>query len=341
MSAARQLADMIMAGVGRLIPPREHEWAEAMAAEQAEIRDHRDALAFSAGCLRAAGWQRARALAPDGSWFWPGLAIAILLLGTAAIPRSGSSAFVWAPVGGLMTVLTLENFGGRLSFGRIVLLAFKAGAMSALLFLAVALFLFLPEGDGRLARIAQLSFVAALMTLFTTISGAAAAPLLSNPPSAGAPQPRRSIDMAMARHPGTSAGLALGLLYLVEAVFNTGLLFAVWPILGGIFAAALVKWNPGTDLTAGSGARAGAKAGLVGGLVLLVAGTPLTLYLMRKLGEEPGFFGITFDMGPIPTLLTIFSIYVLFGILVAAATGALTGMLAGRAGSRTDHAVRH
>jgi hypothetical protein len=123
----------------------------------------------------------------------------------------------------------------------------------------------------------------------------------------------------MARHPGTSAGLALGLLYLVEAVFNTGLLFAVWPILGGIFAAALVKWNPGTDLTAGSGARAGAKAGLVGGLVLLVAGTPLTLYLMRKLGEEPGFFGITFDMGPILTLLTIFSIYVLFGILVAAA----------------------
>lgn len=339
MSGPRRLADRLMAGAGRLIPLHQRDWAEAMAAEQAQIDCHREALAFSAGCLRAAGWQRLRALAPDGSWFWPGLVTALLLLVTAAIPRSGSAALFWAPVGGLLAVMTLEQVGGRLSFRRIVLLAFKTGLLSAFLFLAVALFLFVPAGDGRAARIVQLAFVAALMAFFTTISGAAAAPLFCDPPGARAPSHRRSIDMAMARHPGTSAGAALGLLYLIEAVFDTGLLFAVWPILAGIFAAALVKWNEGAELTPGSGASAAAKAGLVGGAILLIVGTPVTYYLMQKLGEEPGFFGITFNMGPIPTLLTIFGIYSLFGILVAAATGALTGMLAGRSSSRSDERV--
>lgn len=339
MSGVRQLAGVLAHAASRLMPERHVDWGRAMIAEQANIEDQREALAYSAGCLRAAGWQRLRALAPDGSWFWPGLLIAILLLGTAALPRSGSSALIWAPVGGLAMVLTIEQIGGRFTFERIVFLAFKTGLLSAILFLAVALFLFVPEGEGRSARIAQLAFVAAIMAFLTTIGGAAAAPLLCSPPSAGAPPHGRSIDMAMARHPGTSAGVALGILYLFEAVFNTGPLFAVWPILAGIFAAALVRWDQPTVLTPGSGAKAAAKAGLVGGLILLIVGTPITYYLMQTLGEEPGFFGITFDMGPIPTLLMIFGIYSLCGVLLAAATGAVTGMLAGRGTSRRDEPV--
>jgi hypothetical protein len=126
---------------------------------------------------------------------------------------------------------------------------------------------------------------------------------------------------------------------MFEAVFSTGILFAAWPILGGIFAAALVKWDPAARLTPGSGARAGAKAGLVGGLVLLIVGTPLTYYLMQKLGEEPGLFGVSFGLGPVVTLLAMFGIYALFGILVAAAAGALTGLLGGRASREREGAA--
>jgi hypothetical protein len=104
--------------------------------------------------------------------------------------------------------------------------------------------------------------------------------------------------------------------------------------LGGIFAAALTRRHPTTPLRPGTGAAAGAKAGLVGGLVLLIAGTPLTYWLMTKLDEEPGLFGVTFEMGPIPTLLAMFSIYSLFGILVAAIAGAVTARLRGSAPTR-------
>lgn len=329
MSGARRLAEALLGGAERLMPPGQANWARAMAAERAHIENSREALAFSAGCLRAAAWERLRALAPDGSWFWPGLATALLLLGTAAIPYSRSWPLIWAPVGGLVTVMSLEQIGGRLTMARLVLLALKTGLLSALLFFAGALFLFLPEGDAQSARIPQFAFLAALMAFFTTISGAAAAPLTCSPPSAGAPLNGRSIDMRIARYPGWTAGLPLGLLYMFEAVFATGILFALWPVLGGLFAAGLVKWSGAGRLTAGSGAQAGAKAGVVGGLVLLIVGSPLTYYLMQRLGEEPGFFGITFDLSPLATLLMIFGIYALFGILVAAATGALTGMLAG------------
>lgn len=336
MSAPRRLADTLMAGAGRLIPLRQREWAEAMAAEQSQIEDPAAALAFSAGCLRAAAWERLRALAPDGSWFWPGVAIGLLLLGTASIPGSRSWPLIWAPVGGLATVMTLAHAGARCNFARTVFLVFQTGLLGALLFFAGALFLFLSPGEAQSGRVAQFAFVAMLLAFVTTISGAAAAPLVCSPPGAGASSHRRRIDMRIARHPGWTAGLALGILYLFEAVFSTAILFAAWPILGGLFAAALVRWNPAARLTPGSGAQAGAKAGLVGGLVLLVVGTPLTFYLMQQLGEEPGFFGITFDLSPIVTLLVMFGIYALFGTLLAAAAGALTGLLGGRATAQRD-----
>ena len=136
------------------------------------------------------------------------------------------------------------------------------------------------------------------------------------------------------RRAATIAGLALGALYLVEAVIATGIFFALWPILGGIFAAGLVGWNRSAPMTARVGARAGARTGWVGGAVLLILGTPLTYVLLQRLGEQPGVFGVTFRLGMLPTLLLIFAAYVLFGVLAAAAAGAVTGYLRGGAGSR-------
>ena len=130
-------------------------------------------------------------------------------------------------------------------------------------------------------------------------------------------------------NPAITAGIALGILYMFEAVFATGILFAVWAILGGIFAAALTKWDPAMALTPGTGARAGARAGLVGGLVLLVVGTPITYFLLRELGEEPGLFGTTLGLPKLATLLLLFLAYAAFGTAVAAAAGGLTGLLGG------------
>lgn len=132
-----------------------------------------------------------------------------------------------------------------------------------------------------------------------------------------------------------TAGLALGSLYLVEAVIAAGLLFALWPILGGIFAAGLASWNREEALTARTGARAGAMAGVVGGAVLLIVGTPLTFFLLQQLGEEPGLFGIRFGLGPIPSLLIIFAMYAAGGLVIAAAAGALTGYLRGGGSNRS------
>lgn len=140
----------------------------------------------------------------------------------------------------------------------------------------------------------------------------------------------------MMRHKVTIAGLALGALYLIEAVISTGIFFALWPILGGVFAASLAGWDRRVALTARVGARAGAQAGVLAGMVLLIVGTPLTYYLLQQLGEKPGFFGRTFDLGLLPTLLIMFALYALFGILVAAAAGAGTSLLRGGVLSRRD-----
>lgn len=340
MSRARRLAHQFVELASRLMPERHGEWAQAMAAEQAHIEDHRSALAFSAGCLRAAGWERLRGLAPDASWFWPALVTAALLLISGSVPGSRAMPLLWAPVGGLLSVMMLEQMDGKMPFGRVVAIAFKAGLLCGFLFLAGALLLFMQEGEALSERFGHFLLIGTVIAFLTTISGGAVAPLICSPPGAGASQLGRIIDMAIARHPIFTAGIALGILYVFEALFATGILFAAWPILGGVFAAALMKWNSETRLTPGSGAAAGAKAGLIGGAILLIVGTPLTRYLMEKVNQEPKFFGVEFDLAPIPTLMVMFAIYALAGMLVAAAAGAITGLLAGRRSAGRDEPVR-
>lgn len=135
--------------------------------------------------------------------------------------------------------------------------------------------------------------------------------------------------MGLTRHPALTAGIALGILYIFEGMFSTGILFAVWPILGGVFAAALLKWNPAMPLTPASGARAAAGAAVIAGLVAIIFGTPLSYWLMRRVGESPEFFGTTFDLSPLLQLVVMYLIYSVGAGIVAAAAGALTGLLGG------------
>ena len=140
--------------------------------------------------------------------------------------------------------------------------------------------------------------------------------------------------MSRERNAVMTEGLALGALYLFEAVFSTGPMFLLWPILGGVFAAGLQSWRSPAGLSPQSGAKAGAQAALVAGLVLLIVGTPLTYYVLKQVNEEPGLFGMTFDLAPIINLLILFSVYAAFGLVLAAIAGAVTGLLRGGAAAR-------
>lgn len=330
MNLIRALADRMTGGARLLIPAAKSDWARAMAAEQEAIAEDGDALAFAAGCLRAAGWARMRAAAPDGAWLWPGAAFGLLFLATALVPGSGSLPLLWAPLAGILAVLALEPSARPAGFVGAAAIASKAGALAGFLFFVGAVAVRFAGTEASAPPMTTLAVAGVALALVTTISGAAVAPLLQARGPSNLSTSKGEEKMSRASHPVRTAGLALGGLYLIEAVIATGLLFAVWPILGGIFAAALTRRDPATRLTAGTGAAAGAKAGVVGGLVLLLIGTPLTLWLLTKLGEKPGLFGVTFDLGPVPTMMIMFAIYAAFGILVAAAAGALTGLLAGR-----------
>ena len=131
------------------------------------------------------------------------------------------------------------------------------------------------------------------------------------------------------------AGLLLGLLYLVEAVISTGAFFLLWPILGGLFAAGLAKRTE-PSFSVADGARSGFAAALIGAAILLVVGTPLTHFLLERLGEQPGFFGRRLELGPIASLLVMFGGYALLGLVVASIAGALVGLLAGRGQRRAN-----
>lgn len=183
--AARRLCDWLVVGAERLMPPGQAEWARAMAAEQAQISDHRAALAFSAGCLRAAGSERLRSIAPDGRWLWPGVALGLLLVGSAAIPGSRSWPLLWAPIGGLLTVMVLAG-GVQPSFGRAVAMAARAGLVGGSMFLVSATLMAVPAGAGASERMAGFAIAAVAMAFLTILGGAAAAPLVSRPPGAGA-----------------------------------------------------------------------------------------------------------------------------------------------------------
>lgn len=186
MGAPVNLAGTLLAAAERLMPSDRRDWARAMAAEQAAVGQPGEAVAFAAGCLRAAGRERLRSMAPDGKWAGPGLTFGMLAAATALIPGSGSLALLWAPVAGLLTIAMPASSGSRPTFSGAVILALKAGLVSG----AVLLTFTLLPGIGSPTpgdRLSALLVAAACAALLTTIGGIAAAPLVSKPPGPHAP----------------------------------------------------------------------------------------------------------------------------------------------------------
>lgn len=94
--------------------------------------------------------------------------------------------------------------------------------------------------------------------------------------------------MFATRHPVLTSGLLLGALFLGNASIDYSYAWPmVWPVLGGALAVALaarrhaVRWGEGIGL--------GAKAGMVGLLVILGVGAPLVYrYAGPELGRRMG-----------------------------------------------------
>jgi hypothetical protein len=61
-STRRRLADALVRGAGRVMPPGHQPWADAMRNEMAYTADDHEALRWAIGCLRAASLARIRGL---------------------------------------------------------------------------------------------------------------------------------------------------------------------------------------------------------------------------------------------------------------------------------------
>ena len=183
MRLKRRYAALLLDGAERLMPAEKADWARAMAAEAAHLPHDPTALAFAAGCARAAGVERMRALAPDAAWGWPGAAFGTLLLASALVQGSGSLPLLWSPIGGLVAVLLLGEAGRTKSFLAVIAIATKTGALIGLLFAVAALFLLLATGQPLVGdRATGFAAASVAVVLLTSLGGAAVAPLVCKPP---------------------------------------------------------------------------------------------------------------------------------------------------------------
>lgn len=127
------------------------------------------------------------------------------------------------------------------------------------------------------------------------------------------------------------AGILLGILYVFEAIFKTGPLFLLWPIIGGVFATYFLARQQG-PIRARDGAAVGARAGVLGGIVLLVVGVPAVYALLLAIAPDQLQAEMSKLSLPLPRnlFLLIFSIaasYALGGLLLATAGGILASFV--------------
>lgn len=125
-------------------------------------------------------------------------------------------------------------------------------------------------------------------------------------------------------------GIVLGALYLVESVAKTGLLFLVWPIIGGALAAYLYAKSAPPPVPASEGAKLGALAGLIGGLILVAIGTPLVYSVLSQANARLSFFGINLPLEGISLILGVTILYACLGLVIATLSGIVTTLIAGK-----------
>ena len=125
-------------------------------------------------------------------------------------------------------------------------------------------------------------------------------------------------------------GIVLGVLYLVESVMKTGLLFLVWPVIGGALAAYLYARNAQPPVPASEGAKVGALAGIIGGLILVIIGTPLIYLVLSEVNARLTIFGQNLPLDGISLILGVTLIYAGLGLIIATVSGLVTMLIVGK-----------
>lgn len=149
------------------------------------------------------------------------------------------------------------------------------------------------------------------------------------------------VEKPMKLQPVLIGGLVLGLGSLIPVVSYGNLCCCGWGIAGGALAAyLLVKRSPVLPISTGDGASAGALAGVVGSLIYLIIGVPISLLrwdaLIAQMDQRANLadaasrelmIQIVATMQNYPVLIAL-AFWLLFAIvcICAAAVGGLIGV---------------
>ena len=130
----------------------------------------------------------------------------------------------------------------------------------------------------------------------------------------------------------TLAGVALGVLFVIAAVVrNVSWVPFVLPLLGGMLAAYLAGRR--SPVTAGEGAKYGAIAGAIGGLMLVLIGAPLVYFIVRShvdIEAQMRQSGFSSPMSGFLLLIVYTLVHAVIGVLIATVGGLLGALIFGR-----------
>lgn len=146
--------------------------------------------------------------------------------------------------------------------------------------------------------------------------------------------------MASQSKPAVTAGIILGIAYLIAALIeNPWWIPFVLPFLSGALAVYLSSRR--SNVSAASGAKLGAIAGSIGGLMLVVIGAPLVYLVVSSLVDfekKMRQSGLDIGVGGFAFMLIYLLIYAAIGVALASIAGLVSALIFGK--SRIEGSLR-
>jgi hypothetical protein len=136
--------------------------------------------------------------------------------------------------------------------------------------------------------------------------------------------------MAEQSSSATTAGILTGILFTAVAMIpNSHAYPLIVPLLGGALAVYLA--GRASSVGIGDGAKLGAKAGAIGGLIFVLIGTPLIYLLVGPaMREQLRGAGLNLPLDGLLALLAGLLIVAVIGLLLAIIGGVVTALVIGR-----------
>ena len=138
--------------------------------------------------------------------------------------------------------------------------------------------------------------------------------------------------MAEKSKSAVTAGIILGILFLIAALIqNAWWIPIVLPLLCGALAVYLASRK--APVAVGEGAKFGAVAGIIGGLILVVIGAPLVYFVVRSLTDIEAQMrqsGLNLPGGGLGFLIVYTLIYAGIGVVLASIGGLIAAPIFGK-----------